>query len=171
NNGKFTKASLSKLVKMDSFMKESQRFNPLFTVTFGRVVSKDLPLHDGVVIPAGNIIGVPSHAIANDPSVCKDPEHFDGFRWIMPEDSNPDTPSLPSFVTTNPHNLAWGYGKHACSGRFFANFEIKMVMAHILMNYDMKFEEGRVERPKNIPFELQNAPDPSIKVLLKRRNL
>lgn len=28
-NGSFTKASLAKLVKMDSFMKESQRFNPL----------------------------------------------------------------------------------------------------------------------------------------------
>ncbi|KAJ4349461.1 uncharacterized protein N0V89_008076 [Didymosphaeria variabile] len=168
-DGSFTKASLAKLVKMDSFMKESQRFNPLVFMTFGRVIRKDLTLHDGITIPGGTIIGVPSHAIANDPSFCKDPEVFDGFRWIMPGVREPEVPAPPSFVTTNPSNLAWGYGKHACSGRFFASFEIKMVMAHILLNYDLKFEKRRVERPANIAFELQNAPDPSIKVLFKRR--
>ncbi|KAL5425799.1 hypothetical protein PMIN05_011857 [Paraphaeosphaeria minitans] len=170
-DGTFTKASLAKLLKLDSFMKESQRVSPLVFMTFGRFLHKDLVLHDGTVIPKGNMIGVPSHAIANDPTLCKDPETFDGFRWIPSDECAPGVPAPPSFVTTNPHNLAWGYGKHACSGRFFASFEIKMVMAHILLNYDFKFEPGRVERPANLAFELQNAPDPSIKVLFKRRSV
>ncbi|KAF2677434.1 putative cytochrome P450 [Lentithecium fluviatile CBS 122367] len=170
-DGHFTKASFAKLVKMDSFMKESQRFNPLVFMTFGRVICDNHALHDGVVIPAGTIIGVPSHAIANDPKFCKDPEKFDGFRWIPPDEKDADAQAPPSFVTTNPHNLAWGYGKHACSGRFFASFEIKMVMAYILLNYDFKFEEGRKERPANVAFELQNAPDPSVHVLFKRRSV
>ncbi|KAJ5134986.1 hypothetical protein N7526_006351 [Penicillium atrosanguineum] len=37
----FTKGALNKLFKLDSFMKESQRFNPLSLLTFGRVIQSD----------------------------------------------------------------------------------------------------------------------------------
>ena len=65
--------------------------------------------------------------------------------------------------------MHWGYGLHACSGRFFAAMEIKMIMAHVLLEYDFRFEEGTVERPRNISFELQNSVDPGVKILFRRR--
>ncbi len=147
-------------------------------VTFGRVIHKDLLLSDGTLIPARTIIGVPSHAITHNPDLYPNPEIFDGWRFVSPASPigpNPSSPSLPTpspptFVTTNSANLSWGYGKHACSGRFFASYEIKMVIAYLLMNYDFKFKENQGgRRPRNVSFELQNAPDPTIEILLRRR--
>ena len=137
-------------------------------VTFGRIIHKDMTLGDGFHIPAGTIIGVPSHAITHDPKLYPDPEKFDGYRFLAPEDATHES-RLPSFVTTNAANLSWGYGKHACSGRFFASYEIKMVLSHLLLHYDFKFPEDIRGRPSNISFELQNSPDPAIKILLRKR--
>lgn len=142
-------------------------------MTFGRLIRSDYTLHDGVTIPAGTIIGIPSHAIMQDPVFFNDPSTFDGFRFVPPKDQKVDLAAprqkVPNFVTTNESNLAWGYGKHACSGRFFASYEIKMVMAYLLLHFEFKFADDRVERPANISFELQNSPDPTVKILLKRR--
>lgn len=70
--------------------------------------------------------------------------------------------------------MHWGYGLHACSGRFFAAMEIKMIMAHVLLEYEFKLEGsgekgGKVERPKNVSFELQNSVDPAVRVLFRRK--
>lgn len=146
------------------------------------MIHRDLVLSDGMLIPAGTIIGVPSYAITHDPVLYPNPSHFDGFRFLpseAPEKSQSDTsnaassvkttPTPANFTTTNAANLSWGYGKHACSGRFFASNEIKMVMAHFLLNYDFKFADSNAQRPKNIPFELQNSPDVNVEILLRKR--
>ncbi|EOD47369.1 putative cytochrome p450 protein [Neofusicoccum parvum UCRNP2] len=155
--GRFTKAGLNRLVKLDSFMKESQRFNPLSFLTFGRLVHNDLALHDGVTIPAGTMVGIPAYAISQDPQLYPSPATFDGFRFV-------DRGSA-QFVTTNAANLSWGYGKHACSGRFFAAGEIKMIVAHFLRHYDFRLAGADAKgRPANIAFELQNMADPTVQV-------
>lgn len=135
-------------------------------MTFGRVIHRDLTLTDGTTVPAGTIIGVPSHAITHDPAFYADPSTFDGFRFVPDEKSSQRQP--PSFVTTNTSNLSWGYGKHACSGRFFAANEIKVIIAKFLMDYDFRFKEGGT-RPKNWAYELQNMADPTVEVLVRRR--
>ena len=139
--------------------------DPVHTVTFGRKITKDTPLKDSITIPAGTIISVPANAIANDPNLYTRPEEFNGFRFV--EGSKSGTPV--NFVTTNSSNLNWGYGKHACSGRFFASYEIKIIMAYLLLHYEFKFPDEVTERPKNLNFELQSAPDPNVKVLFRRR--
>jgi len=42
------------------------------------------------------------------------------------------------FVMASYENLTWGYGKHACPGRFFAANEIKLLLALIIMRFDFK---------------------------------
>lgn len=83
---------------------------------------------------------------------------------------SPSESAPPQFVTTNASNLSWGYGKHACSGRFFAANEIKVIMALFLIRYDFKFKAGE-SRPRNIAFELQNMADPGVEILVKRRKV
>ncbi|KAL9021135.1 MAG: hypothetical protein Q9185_001674 [Variospora sp. 1 TL-2023] len=171
-----TKAAMNKLVKMDSFLKESQRFNPLTYVTFGRVIHSDLTLSSGITIPAHTTIGVPAYAIAHDPEFYPDPSRFDGFRFYTPPSSSdssaPDgsQQQKPVFTTTNASNLMWGYGKHACSGRFFATNEIKLILAHFLLKYDFMFKAGQ-DRPKNLPFELQCMADPTVEILVRKRQV
>ena len=38
----------------------------------------------------------------------------------------------------------FGYGRHACPGRFFATNEIKMIVAKMILDYDIKMP-GNVE--------------------------
>ena len=205
--GALPKAALNKLVLLDSFMKESQRFNPLSfrtcvrilkfsslpklcshtlifrellthgyaIVTFGRLLHHPLTLSSNITIPAGTIIGVPAYAIAHDQAFFPSPSDFRPFRFVPdhPSSSSSSSGGTAQFVTTNASNLMWGYGKHACSGRFFAAAEIKLIFAHFLRNYDFKFkkleEESTRPRPANLAFELQSMADPSVEILLRRR--
>ena len=53
-------------------------------------------------------------------------------------------------------------------GRFFAANELKAMMAHVVMNYDVKFEQEGV-RPPNKWYGLSLGPDPTAKVLFRKR--
>jgi cytochrome P450 len=52
--GVLTKSSMPKLKKLDSFLKESQRCNPLGPLSFLRKVISPVTLHDGKVLPEGS---------------------------------------------------------------------------------------------------------------------
>ncbi len=60
--------------------------------------------------------------------------------------------------------MPFGFGRHACPGRFFAANEIKLVLAQLLLNYDMKLPEG-AEKLREIPGV---GPDPNREILVRR---
>ncbi|KAG6071489.1 hypothetical protein E4U30_007686 [Claviceps sp. LM220 group G6] len=43
-----------------------------------------------------------------------------------------------TMTATSEQHLPFGHGRHACPGRFFVSYEIKMLLAHLLTNYDIK---------------------------------
>ena len=53
-------------------------------------------------------------------------------------------------------------------GRFFAANELKAMMAYIIANYDVKFEQEGV-RPKNIHVSQTITPHPEARVLFRQR--
>lgn len=53
-------------------------------------------------------------------------------------------------------------------GRFFAVNVLKGMLAHIVINYDIKLEEEGV-RPPNKWFGLTLIPDPTAKLLFRKR--
>jgi hypothetical protein len=54
-------------------------------------------------------------------------------------------------------------------GRFFAVNEIKAMFTYCLLNYDVQFDGGSVERPKNEEFETNIMPDMTAKVMFRKR--
>lgn len=141
--------------------------------TFERIVHKDYRLSDGFVIPAGTTIGVPAQAIAMDPAIFPNPQEFDAFRFekIRQTTIDPMVKGRVQWASSNLENMAFGYGRHACPGRFFAGNEIKLIMITLLMNYDFKFEDSRKERPVSMAFETQLVPDHGVKVLVRTRRM
>lgn len=125
-------------------------------------------LSDGFVIPANTQIGVPAHAIGLDPQLYDDPFTFDGYRFHKLRQSNPILAGQQQYTAANLTNMSWGYGKHACPGRWFADVEIKMILIQLLLDFDFKFLPGK-ERPASLEFETQNLPDKAATVLIKRR--
>ncbi|KAJ6195890.1 cytochrome P450 [Bipolaris maydis] len=174
-NGLLDRQGFQALTKLDSIMKESQRFNPLLLITFERVITVDYTLPDGVKIPAHTTIGVPAHAISMDPEIFPEPEKFKGFRFdesaskTSPDSLSEKAKSSVAFAAANHASMAFGYGRHACPGRFFASAEIKAIMVYLLKNYDFKFPDDQAGRPSSLIFETQNLPNPAGRVMFKRR--
>lgn len=118
---------------------------------------KPIILSNGQVIPAGCIIEVAAYNSMHDPDFISDPMEFDALRWYRQRQTEDlkgaekaSADSANQMVTVSPTALTFGYGRHACPGRFFAANEIKMIMGHAILDYDFKNADGSMERYPNL---------------------
>ncbi|KAI1659919.1 ent-kaurene oxidase [Daldinia decipiens] len=72
------------------------------------------------------------------------------------------------FTSIGDTAMNFGLGKHACPGRFFAGCEIKMVLAYLLLHYDIKLRDGE-GRPAPNMFMMTKSPSMTAEVLFRRR--
>ncbi|OIW23840.1 cytochrome P450 [Coniochaeta ligniaria NRRL 30616] len=181
HGNQFTSPALQKMKKLDSFLKETLRLHPNAMVSFRRKVLKPITLSSGQVIPAGVMLEVPHYAISHDEETFPEPEKFDGLRFYrMREQSQtfnkPSAGGKATSVEAAAHNLfasvsqnspTFGYGRHACPGRFFAANEIKMIVSRALLTYDIRNVGESTERYPNIEVSNLCFPDPTRKLLFK----
>jgi len=163
----WSKASIIKLGKLDSFIKESMRLAPTGAFNMLRKVVKDFTFSDGTTIPAGNYMSVPTQCIHADPDKYVNAETFDGFRFERMREQEGDD-SKHMLVSLDFDYLLFGHGRHVCPGRFLAGSELKTMLAHILLNYDVKMANGG-GRPENVWYGRNCLPDPTAQVLFRRR--
>lgn len=166
-DGILGKTSIPRLKKLDSFMKESMRLNPFSVTGFSRKVMQDLTLSDETTLPKGITITTPVSQISMDPKIYPDPETFDGLRFYRLR-KQPGNETKHQFVATNKDWLNWGHGPRACPGRFFANNEIKLIMVHLILNYEVKLPDSE-GRPQNVWTEGAIMPDGTKQVLFRSR--
>ncbi|BCS04970.1 cytochrome P450 [Aspergillus luchuensis] len=159
------KLTVNHLRKMDSLLKGSQRFNPMFLLTFNRILPKSITLSNGISVPVGSRIAVPSNAMLNDPSrVPGDaPASFDASRYSRLCEQ-PENSQRQLFVMTDYNNLVF-----ACPGRFYPANEMKMMLAPILIYYDMRFPDG-CGRSRNFTIDSDMCPDPATRLLIRKRS-
>ncbi|PTU19544.1 hypothetical protein P175DRAFT_0483054 [Aspergillus ochraceoroseus IBT 24754] len=167
-DGLFDKDSLNSLKKLDSFIKESLRLSSGDLTTFHRAATADLTLPDGTFIPKGTKIETNTCAIHADNTKFENATSFDGLRFYKYR-QKPAQEHKHTLVAVTPNDLAFGFGKHACPGRYFSQIVIKIFLAEFLINYDVKCLPGQ-SRPKNLEFEAMVDPDPEAKVMLKSIN-
>ena len=147
-------------------------------VSMMRKSLKAFTFSDGTVIPRGALIFTAAQA---NPSIHLNPDLFDGFRFFNLEKEQRGNDPRPlatnlcgsvsgtrfKLVTTTPDYLVWGYGRHACSGRFFSALFLKLMLAHVVLRYDVKFENNG--RPEDVIVGFNRFPNPHAKVLLRKR--
>jgi len=132
-----------------------------------RQVKKDYTFSDGTTIPAGNLVSVPMLPIHLDPEIYSNPKTFDGFRFEkMRKERGEDTKH--KFASLDLDYLIFGHGRQACPGRFFAAAELKTMIAHVLLNYDIKMAND-AGRPANIHIASEMMPDPTAEILFRKR--
>ncbi|KAJ5378863.1 Periodic tryptophan protein 2 [Penicillium cosmopolitanum] len=191
-----TKASLDAQRRLDSFMRESQRFNSIGDLSMHRIVKKSLTLSDGLILPEGTHICFPAGPMSRDSSLVANASNFDGLQWCKEstdrnalksvhydtamdgiDDASPHRSQLTSttstsYISLSPAAMHFGYGRQACPGRFFAGCMIKAILSRILMDYDFKFENGRAGwRPANLYVGEHILPNIHLTVLLRKRKL
>ncbi|KAJ3564007.1 hypothetical protein NP233_g8574 [Leucocoprinus birnbaumii] len=185
----WTKAAVQRMHKLDSFLKESQRLNNMGTMLMTRKVIQEWRLSDGTIIPAGAFIAVASGAMNNDKKTFLDPHVFSGFRFVTGTDQS-DQKSR-GIASLDPTYIVFGYDRHAwyapsssvlfqfvhslhesfhSPGRFFVINEIKTILAHVLLNYDVQLENGSMERPRNLVMETTITPNAIAKMMFRKRS-
>jgi cytochrome P450 len=130
-----------------------------------RVARQPFTFSDGTYIPKGTHIEVASHATHLDDLNYSDPARFDPFRFVD-STKKENKGRKVDMTSTHADFVAFGHGLHACPGRFFAADVLKLMLVHIVVNYDVKLEG---EHPKNMWFLRSCIPSTTAKVMFRKR--
>ena len=171
HGGEWNKRALAKMEKLDSVLRESARLNSFVTIGIPRrVVAKDgVTTPSGVKLPYNTTVAVPSYTVLHDEETYPDAHEFKPFRFSeQRSDENVGYVKRAGkqFATTSKEYLAFGHGKHACPGRFFAANELKLILAHVVMNYDFEIQESR---PRNKWYGMVRVPPMEAKMRIRKR--
>ena len=136
-NGIWTKAALSKTIRLDSAYRESMRVSGLTGTGLARTVmaTKGIRLENGYHLPRGMHLAIAVYSIHHDENIYPHADDYDPFRFSRPlektEKSNQDsgnevapeaaassisdrsTAKVESMVSFSETFLAFGHGPHA----------------------------------------------------------
>ncbi|KAF7934075.1 uncharacterized protein EAE97_008435 [Botrytis byssoidea] len=172
DNGLWKISSMGKLRKLDSFMKESMRYNQPNALSFDRIVLTPHTLSTGLHLPRGTFISMAASSLSRDPTYYtgpSSPSTFDPSRFYqsLAQTQTGASNPLQEFIGIEPGNLAWGNGRQTCPGRWYAGAIIKLVVGEILKGYEVKFPEG-VRRPENVYWNAGIMPCVKQEILLRK---
>ncbi|KZT39045.1 cytochrome P450 [Sistotremastrum suecicum HHB10207 ss-3] len=163
----WTQEALSKCYKIDSFVKECQRFRGAGLTSSMRMAVNDYTFSNGTVIPKGTFVTTLSVIRHKDPQFYGETaKEFDGFRFSKMRE-NGESIGQHQAVSIGTDFLPYGIGRHACPGRFFAALMMKSMLAHIVLNYDIKMASGKM--PESHYLNSWCIPDASAEVMFRKR--
>lgn len=148
-----TAEAVDSLHRIDSTIRESMRTSDVAVTNLFRDVSAgEVDLGHGITVKQGVRMAFPTQNIHLDPEHNEDPERFDAFRFSRAFEGL-DEVSLQAraqerelVVTPTLSFLPFGYGRHACPGRWFAAQTMKQALAHIILNYDVELVGKPISR-------------------------
>ncbi|RGP76850.1 ent-kaurene oxidase [Fusarium longipes] len=170
----WTKSAIQSMTRADSVSRESIRLGSFGgRAVFRKVMTNDFKTQEGYHLPKGTLLSFIAFPAQTDNELYEDGLKYDPFRFSRIREaaaSRGDKAPPVTFVTTSPEFLVFGHGKHACPGRFLIDFEMKMILAYIVKNYDLKFpEEYEGKRPPNVWIAEANNPPSGARIMVKRR--
>ncbi|KAI0870674.1 cytochrome P450 [Hypoxylon argillaceum] len=144
----------SGLPLLDSFLKESARLTPVESMSTRRCATKPFELSGGIKLEVGDWACTPVRAIMTSSTYYPDPVTFHGFRFVSPEIASPEIRESFSLLQLQPSKITdasqawhvWGTGRMVCPGRFYATAVMKLVVGHIIKNYDCQLAHPRASR-------------------------
>lgn len=173
HNGQWSKRALADMPKLDSVFAESQRLNPVATMASPKPVTNPngITTPSGLHLRYGTYMATLSYPILHDPDLYPEPETFHPFRFAERAEAAEKQnlkieKASQGWTSVTKTYTAFGMGKHACPGRFFASNTLKVTLAYVLMNYDI---EHVSERPANFTFGFGLLPPFKGTIKVKRR--
>lgn len=141
-------------------------FHPSSLVSLQRVAATPYTFKDGLHIPVGTTVSIRSYEIANEPDYFPNPETFSPNRYLNMGETSPHR---YHFTPVSDDFLAVGSGAHACSGRFLAAYEIKIMIIELLIHFEMRFPKGQQARRESIYYDMAIISSDKVELLFKRR--
>lgn len=175
--GQWTKAGLARCHRSDSAIRESMRISNFMTRNVLRKVMPEEGIEnkaEGWRAPKGNLIGVDMHSAQHDPEIYPDPDTYDAFRLSKTREEA-DASNVhgglnegksTGLTNTSDIFLAFSHGRHACPGRFLVSLEMKLLLAYMLMNFEVQPLENR---PLNVWYGSTSIPSAKATVKVRRK--
>ncbi|OHF04576.1 P450 monooxygenase [Colletotrichum orchidophilum] len=164
--GGWTPASLFKMKLLDSCMKETQRIKPVECATMRSYALRDVTFSNGTFIPKGELVAVAADRM-NNPNVWEEPEKYDPYRFMRMR-QDPEKAAGALLENTSADHVGFGWNPRACPGRFFAAKEVKILLAHLLIQYDFKPVPGDNLELFRHSFSVRIHPN--TRLMVRRRN-
>jgi cytochrome P450 len=121
---------------MNACIKEGLRIFPPVPAGLLRTVPKDGDTIDGHWVPGGTSVAVSSWAACHSSNNWKDPEVYEPERWL--EGAGYENDELKA-------SQAFSLGPRGCIGRHLSYMEMRLIMARLLWNFDLKAIGGEEE--------------------------
>jgi cytochrome P450 len=178
----WTKRGLGNFYKIDSAIRESLRIRSFLSAGLVRKVTAPdgITTPEGVYCPYGSSVGIAVLGIHNDNAIYPEAAQFHPFRYVDAREAvtaNTETGKLGTedmikkanyaLVSTSADFQPFGHGRHACPGRFFAANELKLLLAYMVLNYDI---EMLAKRPEGRWVGQVSLPDMKATIRVRRRN-
>ncbi|KAJ2915158.1 hypothetical protein MD484_g5266, partial [Candolleomyces efflorescens] len=161
----WTKEGMGQMRRLDSFLKESSRLAGIGDAAGRRKAVKDFTFTNGLTIPSGYTVTLSNSGVHTDPILNLS---TDSDSWIWEIMAGILCNIKWYLLILHTYYLVMD-AKLGSPGRFLAVNEIKAMMAHIILNYDIKLPGDSKEVPAGQYFETGRSPAPGAEVLLRRR--
>ncbi|MGB5595215.1 MAG: cytochrome P450 [Crocosphaera sp.] len=144
-----------KLPYLTAVCQESLRIYPVAMLTIGRRVEKTVELM-GYQLKPGKIVAGCIYLIHQREDIYPEHHQFKPERFLEKQFS--------------PYEfIPFGGGSRRCIGDALAQFEMKLVLATILSNYDLSLATSRPEKPRRRGITL--APETGVKMIMKYQKM
>ncbi|KAF9023814.1 benzoate para-hydroxylase [Hymenopellis radicata] len=117
---------------LDATIDEGLRLYATTAIGLHRSVPEGGAYCCGRFFPEGTEMSVPAWTIQHDPRIWGDPEVFRPERWLESKD-------------LKPYLLTFGKGPRACLGRNLAYMEMRLVLATVILRYDLQLQSPALE--------------------------
>ncbi|KAL8808978.1 MAG: hypothetical protein Q9223_005841 [Gallowayella weberi] len=165
-----TRASMTNLGKLDSFLNKSLRMNPQSVGSMERNVTAPIELSSGITLPAELCIAFTTPQQVADPQIRPNPTHFDGFRFFKLRQQSAASQYDYQYPSSRPDFMLFGRGLHICPARILMTNVLKLAMVHLLDGYDLRLANPAKGRPKNSTLVNVYYPDKEAEILVRRRS-
>lgn len=142
---------------VDAIVKEAWRWNPVGPMGLTHKSEEDIICGE-YIIPKGSYLLPSLWWFLHDPKDYSDPDDFKPERYLAPLNE------------LDPSDLAFGYGRRSCSGRYFADASVYITIAQMLAVFQVRKAKdaqgneipvkleavaGMVNRPKSYNFKIE----------------
>ncbi|KAM3424782.1 hypothetical protein BST61_g6763 [Cercospora zeina] len=183
--GVWTKDAVNKLIRVDSAIRETMRYTALGDINLRRLITapNGITLSNGMHIPCGTRVAWSSYDVhQGEERYPERPHEYDAFRFSRPREEYLERVKAgenaerlqrvleqknTALIAVGNDWLSFGHGRHACPGRFFASQEMKLMIAHVVTNYEIKCEGGR---PANMLINGSSIPSAKAELQVKLRS-
>lgn len=151
-SGRLLPERVAKLELLDATVREGLRIRPVAPLV-GRLATRPLQL-GGYDIPSGWVVTAAIYLAHRRQPTFPAPDRFDPQR----------------FITARPGPTEWlpfGGGNRRCIGAAFATYEMKMVLASILLRTTMELEPGY--EPRSVRRGVTIAPAQGVPLIVRER--